>query len=125
MTTTDKNLPSYEQLFGNLNFKVGDEARSVYSPAAYLTDLIQLLQDYYESPDDGSERDGNPFDLDARRSDIKDILLDDDNTFTQIPNLDIVNDSLRRKIECPNSRQDPSDQLNRQIYPLTMTAKLD
>jgi hypothetical protein len=50
MTTSEKNLPSYEQLFSNLNFKVGDEARSVYSPAAYLTDLIQLLQDYFESP---------------------------------------------------------------------------
>ena len=125
MTTIEKNLPSYEELFGNLNFKKGDEARSVYSPAAYLTDLIQLLQDYFESPDDGSGGDGNPFDLDARRSDIKDILLDGDNTFTQIPYLDIVNDILRRKIEGPNSTQDALELLKTQVYPLNLPLNFD
>lgn len=99
--TIEKNLPSYEELFGNLNFKEGDEARSVYSPAAYLTDLIQLIEDYFGSPQGGSAAGGNQFDLDARRSDIKDILLDRDNTFTQIPYLDIVNDILQRKIHGP------------------------
>src|SRR5205807_3886358 len=125
MTTSEKNLPSYEQLFGNLNFKKGDEARSVYSPAAYLTDLIQLLQDYFESPDDGSGGDGSPFDLDARRSDIKDILIDGDNTFTQIPYLDIVNDILRRKIEGPNSMQGALELLKTQIYPLKLPLNFD
>src|SRR6266571_1204350 len=125
MTTIEKNLPSYEELFGNLNFKVGDEARSVYSPAAYLTDLIQLLQDYFESPDSGSGGDGDRFDLDARRSDIKDILLDGDNTFTQIPYLDIVNDILRRKIEGPNSTQDALELLKTQVYPLNLPLNFD
>jgi hypothetical protein len=29
----------------SLNFKQGDDARSVLSPAAYLADLLQLLDD--------------------------------------------------------------------------------
>ncbi|WP_293119640.1 hypothetical protein [Moorena sp. SIO4G3] len=38
-----KQLPSYERIFGEIDFQKGNEARSVYSPAAYLADLLQLL----------------------------------------------------------------------------------
>lgn len=123
--TIEKNLPSYEELFGNLNFKEGDEARSVYSPAAYLTDLVQLLEDYFGSSTGGPGGDGNRFDLDARRSDIKDILLDGDRTFTQIPYLDIVNEILQRKIEGPNPAQNALDLLKTQVYPLNLPLNFD
>jgi hypothetical protein len=39
----NNNLPDFETLFGAIEFKEGDPARSVYSPAAYLTDLLQLM----------------------------------------------------------------------------------
>ncbi len=80
-------LPTYEQLFGDLDFKKGDEARSIYSPAAYLTDLLQLLDDYFENAD-----------IDDRRADIKGILLNAENSFNQTPYLDIVNRVLEHRI---------------------------
>lgn len=78
-------LPSYAELFGALDFKVGDEARSVYSPAAYLADLLQLLEDSFG--------DASLAHVD-RRKDIYAVLLDADNTFTERPYLDIVNQIL-------------------------------
>ena len=75
------NIPNYADLFGSIDFKKGDEYRSVYSPAAYLTDLLQLLDD---------EFDPDSIDFDDRRSDIKDIDLDAENTTTLIPHLDLV-----------------------------------
>ena len=41
----ENSLPSYQKLFGDLDFVEGDESRSVYSPAAYLADLLQLPAD--------------------------------------------------------------------------------
>ena len=61
------NIPNYADLFGNIDFKEGDDARTVYSPAAYLSDLLQMLDD---------EFDPSTVDFDARRGDIKDIDLD-------------------------------------------------
>ncbi len=81
-------FPSYIKLFGELDFKKGDEARSVYSPAAYLADLVNLLDDNFDNPD-----------LDKRRADIKQLILDADNTFSLIPYLDIVNELLENKIK--------------------------
>lgn len=85
---TTLNLPSYEELFGELDFKTGDDARAVYSPAAYLVDLLQLLDDKFTT-----------LTLDQRRPDIKqDLLLDGENTFTEMPYLDIVNTVLAKQI---------------------------
>lgn len=40
----DDSSPSYEQLFGELDFREEDQARSVYSPGAYLVELLDLLE---------------------------------------------------------------------------------
>src|SRR6187399_2374859 len=99
------NLPSYAELFGKLDFKKGDDARSVYSPAAYLADLLQLLDDKLadsgagqppsDSPD-GQLDTKNP--LARRRPDIQAIPLNAEHTFTEMPYLDIVNQVLEREI---------------------------
>lgn len=85
------NIPNYADLFGNIDFKEGDEYRSVYSPAAYLTDLLQLLDDEFDA-------DSNT-DFNSRRSDIKGIDLDAENTTTLIPYLDIVNEVLEGRVD--------------------------
>lgn len=82
-------LPDFETLFGEVEFKEGDAARSVYSPAAYLADLLQLMDDEFTTTDDFYER----------RGDIKKILLDSENTYEIIPYLDIVNEVLESKVE--------------------------
>ncbi|WP_414621866.1 hemopexin repeat-containing protein [Calothrix sp. CCY 0018] len=102
--STNPDLPSYEELFGKLNFKKGDDGRSVYSPAAYLTDLLQLLDDNFEQPQ-----------LD-RREDIKSILLNSENTYGTIPYLDIVNQVLEEKV----SQGDVYEDMRTAKYPFNL-----
>jgi hypothetical protein len=83
----NSDLPSYEQLFADLHFKEGDDARSIFSPGAYLADLLQLLDDKLKSAS-----------FSQRRADIQDLLIDRENTYTSIPYLDIVNEILEKKI---------------------------
>ncbi|OLT60529.1 hypothetical protein BJP37_17440 [Moorena bouillonii PNG] len=104
------NIPNYADLFGNIDFKEGDDARSVYSPAAYLTDLLQMLDD---------EFDDDSVDFDMRRSDIKDIDLDAENTNTLIPYLDIVNEVLEGQVTGGISA------LKSAVYPFNMPFSLD
>ncbi|HWQ12191.1 MAG TPA: hemopexin repeat-containing protein [Roseiflexaceae bacterium] len=89
MTTSSSRLPSYEELFGKLAFRDGDEARSVYSPAAYLADLLQLLDDSFAPSHDPALPN-----LHQRRPDIRSIPLNAESTFTEVPYLDIVNTVL-------------------------------
>ncbi|MFD1048219.1 Tc toxin subunit A, partial [Kibdelosporangium lantanae] len=101
-------LPRYERLFGDLDFRVGDEARTVYSPAAYLADLLQLLDDNFV---DAS--------LFQRRPDISDIPLDSADTDGTVPYLDIVNEVLERLIG-----ERPYEQLRNARYPFMMPFSL-
>ena len=104
MMNTKNNLPDYSELFGNIDFKEGDKSRTVFSPAAYLADMLQLLEDEFVL----KENDKNA--LDYRRSDIRDILLDEENTFTLVPYLDIVIEALENKVQI--SKADVQNLLN-------------
>ncbi|WP_229068781.1 hemopexin repeat-containing protein [Actinoplanes sp. DH11] len=97
----DGSLPSYELLFGELDLRPADEARTVYSPAAYLADLLRLLEDNV----DGAS-------LLDRRADIRDIPLDAENTLTERPYLDIVNEILERLVG-----PDPYERLRTMRFP--------
>jgi hypothetical protein len=88
--TSENSLPSYQQLFGDLDFPAGEDSRCVYSPAAYLADLLQLVGD-----GDGTA----PGRLTGRRPDLTGIPLDAENIYTELPYLDIVNEVLAREIE--------------------------
>ena len=104
--STNPELPSYEELFGKLDFKKGDDGRSVYSPAAYLTDLLQLLDDNFVDSQ-----------LHGRRADIKNLLLNSENTYDTIPYLDIVNEVLEEKV---NSRGDVYEDMRTAKYPFNL-----
>lgn len=109
--STNTNLPSYEELFGALDFKKGDDARSVYSPAAYLADLLQLMEDEFLTEE-------NP--IHQRRADIKSLILNAENTFTITPYLDIVNEVLENEIT-----GDTYEVLKQAKYPLKMPFHLE
>lgn len=83
----DDSSPSFEQLFGDLDFRDEDQARSVYSPAAYLVELLGLLEGTFAKPS-----------LLERRPDLKRVSLDAEHTFTESPYLDIVNEVLERLV---------------------------
>ncbi|MDJ0517066.1 MAG: Tc toxin subunit A [Trichodesmium sp. MO_231.B1] len=108
-----KQLPSYERIFGEIDFKKGDEARSVYSPAAYLADLLQLLDDEFKEHG-----------FDQRRSDIKEILLDAKNTFEMLPYLDRVNDILASKIK-NDGNGEAFEQIRKAVYPFNLPQDID
>ncbi len=116
------NIPNYADLFGNIDFKEGDESRSVYSPAAYLTDLLQMLDDEFDT---------DSIDFDSRRSDIKEIDLDAENTTTLIPHLDIVNEVLAKQIDAglydtqAALEKEVFSNLENAAYPFNMPFSLD
>ncbi|MBO3748340.1 hypothetical protein J5X84_19880 [Streptosporangiaceae bacterium NEAU-GS5] len=95
------SLPNYQLLFGNLDFRPGDEARSVTSPAAYLADLLRLLE---EEVGDAT--------LLQRRRDIQDIPLDAEHTTTELPYVNIVVEILERLVG-----DKPYDQLRKMRFP--------
>lgn len=92
MIMKEKKLPSFEELFGDLDYSSADEYRSVLSPAAYLTDIMNLKDWKY------GEGDANVDAVDDRRQDISRIPLNAENTITEIPHLDVVNGVMENKI---------------------------
>jgi hypothetical protein len=97
----NKHIPTYQALFGALDFEGADEGRSVFSPAAYLVDLLQLVDDRFGDAD-----------ILDRRPDIADIPLNGDNTFTLRRHIDIVIELLERRASATNLRAE--------IHPLTL-----
>jgi hypothetical protein len=81
------NLPSYQDLFGDLDFCDCPDCRSIFSPAAYFLDLMRLQAKYLST-------DSTAQPLQTRRPDLWNIPLDCDHTNTLIPRLQIVNQVL-------------------------------
>ena len=82
------NFPDWESLFGGLDFCTCEHCRSVYSPAAYLVDILAFLRRY--------QKDGKTA-LDVlfeRRGDIGKIELNCHNTNTTLPYVDLINEIL-------------------------------
>ena len=84
--TTFNNVPSYQQLFGDINFCNCEQCRSIFSPAAYFVDLMRLQASYIQHQ--------APYSIKSRRPDLWDLVLSCDNTNTLINKLDIVNKVL-------------------------------
>jgi hypothetical protein len=99
--TPDGSSPDYAQLFGELRFPETDDARSVYSPAAYFVELLGLLEGTFDAPE-----------LLKRRPDLKRIVLNTENTFTETAYLDIVNEVLERLLG-----SDPYGKLRDRLHP--------
>ncbi len=104
----DDSSPSYEQLFGELDFRDVDEARSVTSPSAYFVDLLALLESAFDRVS-----------LLERRPDLRHIPLDAANTFTETPYLDIVNEVLERFVG-----GDPYETLRTRSHPFGLPFSL-
>ena len=80
-------LPGYEQIFGSLDGRTCDHDRSLLSPAAYYADLLRLIEAQISTVVDLSLRD--------RRPDLFDtIKLDPEQTLTEAPYLELVNQIL-------------------------------
>jgi hypothetical protein len=110
--SADGSLPSYEQFSGELATRYGDEARSVYAPAAYLADLLQLIDDRFRGAA-----------LTENRRLIKEIPLDAANTYTEVPYLDIVNEVLAGRLKTKPG-EDPYEAMTRMTSPFGLPFSL-
>ena len=101
-----ENLPDLQALFGPLDYFECKDCQSVYSPAAYLVDLLQYLKLFKVTPLSGAPaaitsltnaRDALLF----RRPEIQNIALDCPNTDVTLPYIDLVNEILEAFIAPP------------------------
>ncbi|WP_439657618.1 hemopexin repeat-containing protein [Lentzea sp. HUAS TT2] len=106
----EESAPDYEDLFGEAENRP-DDARSVYSPAAYLVDLLAMLETDFAEPSLLGP---------ARRPDLLQVPLDEANTLTETPYLDIVNSVLEGTFE----GDDPYEQLLLRKYPFVLPFSL-
>lgn len=89
---TFSNLPSYQDLFGTLDFCRCDECRSIFGAAAYLVDLQRIISEYVTKPNEKTI--AKEFLFTSRRPDIGEIELTCANTNNLVPYLQIVNERL-------------------------------
>jgi peptidoglycan hydrolase-like protein with peptidoglycan-binding domain len=82
-------LANWEELFGDTDTCACEHCRSVYSPAAYLTDLLSWLQQTSAVAQNT---------LLDRRPDLEYILLNCKNAHTPLPYVDLVNEVLEYAI---------------------------
>lgn len=93
------NLPDLQALFGSLDYFQCQDCQSVYSPAAYLVDLLQYLS-WFSARGGGVSNARDAVLL--RRPDIQYIALDCNNTNITLPYIDLVNEILEAAIAPPS-----------------------
>ncbi|CAC9592489.1 hypothetical protein [uncultured Gammaproteobacteria bacterium] len=95
--TSFEDLPSYEMLFGDLDYYDCSEFSSIFGPAAYLLDLMRITQVYISDANVSSIPKGLHF-FD-RRPDIKKLKLTQENTTTEVLKLKIVNERIEELLQ--------------------------
>ncbi|WP_437962142.1 neuraminidase-like domain-containing protein [Sorangium sp. So ce119] len=84
-------FPEYRALFGSLDSCSCEHCQSVYSPAAYLVDVLRWLD---LRPSTTAGKTALDVLFDGRRADLGAIELSCDNTLTSLPYIDLVNEIL-------------------------------
>ncbi len=87
-------FPDIQALFGAQDFCACEHCRSVFGPAAYLTDLLKFLRDRPDSSGNNTLLDV----LEVRREDVVHTLLNCKNASTVMPTIDLVNEVLERRV---------------------------
>ncbi len=102
-----EGVPDLEDLFGSLDLCQCDHCSSVYSPAAYLVDLLHFLMNRRTKTPGRNALDvlfGDPDNPQRRRRwDIGEIELTCHNTNTPLPHIDLVNEVLEQAVSPSNS----------------------
>lgn len=102
-------IPNLKVLFGSQDFCDCPHCQSVYSPSAYLADVLRFLESHLAERAGKTVRDI----LFERRPDIGNVKLNCDNTDTPLPYIDLVCEILENAVPAPNSNPDFSFQTGR------------
>jgi hypothetical protein len=96
-----RQIPNLETLFGSMDLCGCADCRSVYSPAAYLAELLAFLKERRQTvtlPFGVTMQTNARELLFRRRPDIGEIELTCDNTNVPLPYVDLVNEVLEERI---------------------------
>jgi len=94
-------LPNLQTLFGSLDYCECTQCRSVYSPAAYLVDVMRFLGERGTQGTGINASKSVRQVLLERRPDLGEIELSCENTNTALPYIDLVNEVLEDVIAPP------------------------
>ena len=90
-----EDLPSYQELFGSLNFCGCDECKSIFGPAAYFVDLMRIIDLYVTQPNKATiVAQDEAFLLSKRRPDLWTLPLTCEMTNNTLAYLQVVNERL-------------------------------
>ncbi|MFX1311778.1 MAG: neuraminidase-like domain-containing protein [Promethearchaeota archaeon] len=93
-----EDIPNLETLFGSLDFCDCKHCQSVYSPSAYLADLLRFLDNQDSKLANKTVKDI----LFERRPDIGNIKLNCENTNTPLPYIDLICEILENALPAEN-----------------------
>jgi hypothetical protein len=93
------DIPDLETLFGSMDYCDCEHCKSLYSPAAYLTDMFRFLKEHNSLVESGGKRLTVKDVLFDRRPDLGNIKLNCLNTDTALPYIDLVCEILENNIE--------------------------
>ena len=93
-----KDIPGYQDLFGDLAFCDCEHCQSIYSPAAYFVDLMQFVDKYVLTKHFTGAQANHVLNLKVRRPNLWTLPLTCENTSTLVPYLDIINEILESYI---------------------------
>ena len=88
------DIPDLETLFGSLDYCECEHCKSLYGPAAYLTDMLRFLKEHLAIDPAKTVKDI----LFERRPDLGNIKLNCENTNTALPYIDLVNEILENNL---------------------------
>ncbi len=105
-----QDIPSYQEMFGDLDYLDCEHCGSIFSAAAYFVDLMRIVDQYITEPNQESIKQAKGKTLNDRRPDLagRGNLRDDDyvrgidltceNTNTLVPFLQIINRILEARV---------------------------
>ncbi|MES2730090.1 MAG: neuraminidase-like domain-containing protein, partial [Bacteroidota bacterium] len=89
-----REIDGYDALFGSQDFCDCDACKSILSPAAYFTDLMYFTQEHVSKQVFIPAHIDHPLYLKNRRPDLWTLKLSCQNTSTELPYLQVVNEVL-------------------------------
>ena len=115
-----QDIPSYQEMFGDLDYLDCEHCGSMFSPAAYFVDLMRIIDQYITEPNQDSISEAGGLTLNQRRPDLAAIELTCDNTNSLLPALEIINGILEARLRTDLGSEDGLKYLATIIYPFTL-----
>ncbi len=114
------DIPSYQEMFGDLDYLDCDHCGSMFGPAAYFVDLMRIVDQYITEPNQESISEAGGLTLNQRRPDLEEIELTCDNTNSLLPSLQIINRILEARVKTALPSSDALQSLATEPYPFTL-----